>query len=145
MLKKCFLALCGVVLCVPAYARNTTVEQELIRVEHQWKQAVVDRDPVALGQFYADEYISTDSEGLVFTRSQDIEIDTAGVSRLTAFKFDDLRVQAYGDVAVVTGRITTTGILAGAPSQGMSRFTDVFVKRDGRWLCVAAHTTAIGE
>jgi ketosteroid isomerase-like protein len=145
MLKKCFLAFCGVTLCLPAFARDTAVEQQLINVERQWKQAVVDRDPVALGQFYADEYISTDSEGLVFTRSQDIEIDTAGPSRLTAFTFDDLRVRVYGEVAVVTGRIDTTGMLAGAPSQGRSRFTDVFVKRDGRWLCVATHTTAVGE
>jgi ketosteroid isomerase-like protein len=145
MLKNCVLALGAVVLCLPAYAQTTTAEQELISVEHQWKQAVVDRDRAALEQFYADEYISTDSEGLVWTKGQDIEIDTAGASRLTSFKFEDLKLQVYGDVAVVTGRLFTEGFVAGAPSQNLSRFTDVFVKRDGRWRCVATHNTVVGE
>ncbi len=144
-MKKCFLALCGIALCVPAYARDVSAEQELITVEQQWKQAVIDRDRAALDQFYASEYISTDSEGLVWNKRQDIEIDTAGASRLTSFKFEDLRVQVYGDVAVVTGRLFTAGVMAGAPSQNLSRFTDVFVKRDGRWRCVATHSTAVGE
>jgi len=145
MMKRCFLALCGIALCVPAYAADVGAEQQLINVEHQWKQAVVDRDRAALDQFYASEYISTDSEGLVWNKQQDIEIDTTGASRLMAFKFEDLRVQVYGDAAVVTGRLFTTGIVAGGTSQNRSRFTDVFVKRDGRWRCVATHTTAVGE
>jgi ketosteroid isomerase-like protein len=130
---------------MPAAAADLGAEQELINVEHQWKQAVIDRDRAALDQFYASEYISTDSEGLVWTKRQDIEIDTAGASRLTAFRFEDLRVQVYGDVGVVTGRLFTEGFVAGAPSQNLLRFTDVFVKRDGRWRCVATHTTAVGE
>ena len=145
MMKKCFLALYGVALCVPVYAADVGAEQQLINVEHQWKQAVVDRDRSALDRFYASEYISTDSEGLVWNKSQDIEIDTTGASRLMSFRFEDLRVQVYGDVAVVTGRLFTEGVMAGAPSQNLSRFTDVFVKRDGRWRCVATHTTAVGE
>jgi ketosteroid isomerase-like protein len=137
--------LCGIALCGTAYASNITDQQALINLEHQWKQAVVDRDKSALAQLYAEEYISTDSEGLVWTKQQDIEIDTTGASRLTSFRFEDLRVQVYGDVAVVTGRLFTEGFVAGAPSQNLSRFTDVFVNRDGRWRCVATHTTAIGE
>jgi ketosteroid isomerase-like protein len=145
MMKKCFLALCGVALCGTAYARSVTVEQEVINVEHQWKQAVVDRDRTALDQFYAEEYISTDAEGLVWTKKQDIDIDTAGASRLTSFRFEDLKVQVYGETAVVTGRLFTEGFVAGAPSQNLSRFTDVFVRIDGRWRCVATHATAAGE
>jgi len=145
MMNKYFLAVCGVLVGLPAYGQTASVERELIKVEYELTQAVADRDVAALNQLYADEFLSTDSEGMVWTKSQDIAIDTEGASRVTEFTLEDLRVQVYGDVAVVTGRIATKGTLAGAASEGRSRFTDVFVKRDGRWQCVANHTTAMGE
>jgi ketosteroid isomerase-like protein len=145
MMNKYLLAVCGVLVGLPAYGQNASVERDLIKVEHALTQAVADRNVAALNQLYADEFVSTDSEGMVWTKSQDIAIDTEGASRVTSFALEDLRVQVYGDVAVVTGRIATKGTLAGAASEGRSRFTDVFVKRDGRWQCVANHTTAMGE
>jgi ketosteroid isomerase-like protein len=145
MMNKCFLAVCSVLLALPVNAQNAGVERELIKVEHRLNQAVVDREVTTLNQLYADEFISTDSEGMVWTKSQDIAIDTAGASRVTAFTLQDLRVQVFRDAAVVTGRIVTKGTLQGEYSEGRSRFTDVFVKRDGRWQCVANHTTAVGE
>jgi ketosteroid isomerase-like protein len=145
MMNKCFLAVCSVLVALPAYAQNMGVEKDLMKVEHEMMQAVVNRDVAALNEFYADEFLSTDSEGMVWTKSQDIAIDSEGASRVTSFTLEDLRVQVYGDVAVVTGRIVTKGTLAGEASAGHSRFTDVFVKRDGRWRCVANHTTAIAE
>ena len=81
----------------------------------------------------------------LFGEAQDIAIDTdkTGPSRVTSYKLDDLQVRVYGDVAIVTGRNATTGTLFGKAASMKSRFTDVFVKRGGRWQCVANHTTAI--
>ena len=133
----------GMLLAPPAHAQGArTPEQELIAVENDWNEAVIKRDVSALRQFYADEYVSTDSEGMVWNKAQDIAIDTAGASRLTSFKLEDLKVHVYGDVAVVTGRSATKGTTQGAAARGLTRFTDVFVKRDGRWQCVANQATA---
>jgi hypothetical protein len=43
----------------------------------------------------------------------------------------------YANVAVVTGRNTVKGTFARKDISGPTRFTDVFVWRDGRWQCVA--------
>jgi ketosteroid isomerase-like protein len=114
-------------------------------LENTWKDAVVKRDAAALQRLYADEYLSTDQEGLLWTKAQDIAIDTdkAAPSRVTSYKLDDLKVRVYGDVAVVTGRNTSKGTLFGKAASTKSRFTDVFVKRDGRWQCVANHATSV--
>ncbi len=53
---------------------------------------------------------------------------------------DQLAVRAYGDTAIVTGRTTAT-----APVALRLRFTDVFVRRNGRWLVVASHATRIPD
>jgi len=121
---------------------SSPVEQELIKVENEWNQAVIKRDAPALRRFYADEYLSTDPEGMVWNKAQDIAIDTTGASRVTFYKLDDLKVRIYGDVAVVTGRNTMKGTLHGGTASGRNRFTDVFVKRGGRWQCVTSQSTA---
>ena len=125
-----------------AQTQNST-EKELIRVENAWKQAVVKRDVSALQYLYADEYMSVDQEGMTWNKKQDIEIDTAGVSRLSTYKLEDINVRIYGDVAVVTGRNYATGKVLDGAAKAQTRFTDVFVKRDGRWQCVHSQTTPI--
>ena len=123
--------------------KSNSPEQELMKVENDWKQAVVKRDGPALRRLYADEYISTDTEGMVWNKTEDVEIDTTGVSRLTAYNLDDVKIRFYGDVAVVTGRATSKGTLFGRAASAQSRFTDIFVNRDGRWQCVATQATPI--
>lgn len=64
---------------------------------------------------------------------------------VTAFKFSDMKVHVYGDVAVVTGQNTIKGTWEDIPRNisGPYRFTDVFVKRAGRWQCVASQSSRI--
>jgi ketosteroid isomerase-like protein len=47
-------------------------------------------------------------------------------------------VRILGDVAIVHGQ-TSYETADGAPKLG--RYTDVYARRDGRWLAVAAHVT----
>ena len=134
--------LIGALIAPAGWAQvSNSPEEEFIKLENAWKQAVVKRDAATLQRLYADEYVSTDQEGMVWNKAQDIDIDTKGASRLTSYKIDGVKVRLYGDVAVVTGHNTSSGTLHGSAVSGQSRFTDVFLKRDGRWQCVASQTT----
>ncbi len=140
------LMLSGIVAAPASLAQvSATPEQELVKLENSWKEAVIRRDAAALQRLYADEYLSTDQEGMVWNKAQDIDIDTKGVSRLASYKLDDVKVRLYGDVAVVTGHNSSKGTLHGNAASGQSRFTDVFVKRDGRWQCVASQATPVAK
>ena len=50
----------------------------------------------------------------------------------------DVIVRIMGDVAIVHARTTYT--LADGRA-GMGRYTDVWARRQGRWLAVSAHVT----
>lgn len=54
------------------------------------------------------------------------------------------RIQVYGDTAVVTVRSEVHGSDRGKPHKFSGRATDVWIHRAGRWLCVAAHSSALG-
>lgn len=138
------LAIIGWLAAIPGSAQTSgALTQELTKVETAWKDAVVNRDKVALQRLYADEYVSTDSEGQCWNKVDDIEIDTSGGFRLESYKFDDLKVHAYADVAVVTGRSLLAGANRGQKASASFRFTDVFVKRDGRWQLVTTQLTPL--
>ena len=121
--------------------------QELIALENDWSQAAVKRDRTALQRFYADEYVFTDENGFVSNKAKEIENISSGVFRLTSYKFEDMKVHLYGDMAVVTGRNTIKGTWEDIKRDvsGPYRFTDVFVKRSGRWQCVASQSSAVTE
>ncbi|GAA3469249.1 hypothetical protein [Nonomuraea roseola] len=50
--------------------------------------------------------------------------------------------QGYGDTALFTGRVTNTAHHLGRRFDADEWTTDVFVRRQGRWLCVLSHITA---
>ena len=86
-----------------------TPQQTLIALETNWSQAAIVRDGAALDRFYADEYIFTNEDGVTSNKVKEIANITSGTFRLTAFKFNDLKVHVYGDVAVVTGENNIKG------------------------------------
>jgi ketosteroid isomerase-like protein len=144
MRNICGFALMGLLVAPHGWAQTTSgPEQELITLENAWKHAVVKRDTAALQRLYADEYVSTDQEGSVWTKAQDIAIDTKGTSRLASYKLDNMKVRLFGDMAIVTGRNTSKGTLLGTAASAEYRFTDVFIKRDGRWQCLSTQATPV--
>jgi ketosteroid isomerase-like protein len=117
----------------------------LVALETAWSQAAVARDRTALDRFYADEYIFTNEDGVTTNKTKEIANITSGTFRLTAFKFNDLKVHVYGDVAIVTGENNIKGTWEDINKDisGPYRFTDVFVKRNSRWQCVASQSSRI--
>jgi ketosteroid isomerase-like protein len=120
-------------------------EQALLTVETEWSQAAVNRDRAKLDRFYADEYVFTNEDGVTSNKAKEIANITSGTFRLISFKFSDLKVHIYGDVALVTGQNNITGRWEDIAKDvsGPYRFTDVFVKRGGSWQCVASQSSRI--
>ena len=68
-----------------------------------------------------------------------------GKLKFRSVKISELEVRTYGDTAIVIGVNQTSGSWEGADFDGKDRFTDVFVKKDGTWKCVASHSSTISE
>ncbi len=56
---------------------------------------------------------------------------------------DGIEVRQYGDAAIATGRSTIRGTRGGVPFVSRFRWTDVYVRRDGRWQAVSGQLTPL--
>lgn len=82
--------------------------------------------------------------GAVLTKAEVVQMCKAPRPPIETSKLDDLSVRVFGDAAVVTGRTTaTTG--GAKPATLTLRFTDVFIRRAGRWQVVASQATRLGS
>jgi ketosteroid isomerase-like protein len=119
-----------------------TVEQDLIKLDQALADAAVKKDRAMFERGYADDYVYTHSNGSVLNKAQDIAETMSADIKWTSTTQDDLKVRVYGDVGIVTGRQVLNGTAKGYVS-GARRFTDIFVKRNGRWQQVGGQTTLI--
>jgi len=119
------------------------MEEELLKVEKEFANAIVKNDPEVIGRFVADDWIIIDPDGGIVDRARFFEVIKSGVLTHQMMESEDLRVRVYGGGAVVTGLTRTKGKFMGQDFSTQERATDVFVKRDGRWQCVLSHLTRL--
>lgn len=123
---------------------NLLTEQTLINVEKAWNEALISKDLGTVNRIMADEWTGIDFRGATVTKDETLAQLRSGESRNEYVELgDDIIVRVYGDTAVVIGSDTEKSVYQGENSSGRYAFTDVFVKRDGRWQAVASQSTKI--
>ncbi len=114
-------------------------QDELEAIERQWLAA--EHDSAALGRILAEDFLHPVAVGVFLTKAQHIAWAVghpAPGGRQQ--RFDQLRIRKYGDVGVVTGLVISTD---GEGREDRTVFTDVFVRRNGRWQAVNAQENAV--
>lgn len=128
-------------------APSSQVVAQLMQIERDIGDANVRRDKAFFERIEADEFVFIDSGGGITTKAEDVaSLDKpAGETRLVSYVPSEMTVRVYGKTAVVTGLVTSTYKNAERETVVRSRFTDVFVKRDGRWQLVAGHSSRLKQ
>ena len=69
-------------------------------------------------------------------------IKSGALTRKT-FELSEARVRLYGDTALVTSKVKTSGTFRGKPFEVTERQTDVLYWKNGVWKCILTHETKI--
>ncbi|MGI8497503.1 MAG: nuclear transport factor 2 family protein [Gemmatimonadaceae bacterium] len=113
------------------------VERALLRLEDDWAAALVARDAGAFRRLIAPEWVYTDERGQM-GKPAAIKEFTTGSDTVTAAANEDMRALIYGNAAVVTGVLVTSGRGKDGAFRHRYRFTDTWIRRRDRWECVAS-------
>jgi ketosteroid isomerase-like protein len=123
---------------------KAAVEQQLLQMEREWSDAMVKRDASVIDRIEADDFVFTFPGGDLGNKKADLHDAKNATWIVGSVELSDMKVQVYGDAAVVIGKATLRNAKwKGKDVSGDYRFTDTFVKKAGHWQAVASHTNKV--
>jgi hypothetical protein len=130
----CTVVLLATVSSHPSRAQGTAEKskQEVLDLENHWLQ--VEDDPAALESILAPDFLHVVPAGII-SKDEQLNFMRKHPSPQSGTKhFEQMHVRVYGDVAIVNGIVVAT------KTEGTRKtlFTDVFVRRNGKWQAVNA-------
>ena len=119
-------------------AISTATDLEQLReLNGDYIRSVQKGDVHRFDEILADDFLCSNPDGSLVDRKAFLE-QTARPVKISNLEAHDVDVRIMGDVALIHARTTYVGP-DGRPGAG--RYTDVWARRGGRWLAVAAHVT----
>lgn len=121
----------------------TGVEKDIVELEKQWAATIQRQDATQMNQFLGDGYFLA-----IAVQGQPLQIvpRTAWLEALKvyvteSFEVDDIRVQVYGDTAVVFMLFTQKATVGGRDRSAQFVITDIWVKRENVWRVAERHSS----
>ena len=110
-------------------------------LERMWNQAQLNRDASAIAGMISDHFINTEFDGQVSDRAKFLADFGDPKFNLAFMNIGNLDVSMYGTTAIVVGDYHTKGMNKGKPYEHFGRFTDTWIFLNGKWMCVASHSS----
>ena len=120
---------------VPGGARSD--RDILLDLNRDYIRSVQTSDVRRFEQILADDFVCSNPDGSLVDRAGFLK-QTAQPVTIAGLEAHDVAIRLLGDVAIVHGR---TSYRRADGTKGAGRYTDVWARRDGRWLAVSAHVT----
>jgi ketosteroid isomerase-like protein len=109
----------------------------LLGLNRDYIRSVQASDVRRFDEILADDFLCSNPDGSLVDRKAFLE-QTARPVLISNLEAHDVKVRIMGDVAIIHARTTYIRPDGGG---GSGRYTDVWARRQGRWLAVSAHVT----
>jgi ketosteroid isomerase-like protein len=106
-------------------------------LNREYIRSVAQSDAGWFDKHLAADFVNSGADGMLATRDQFIAF-ISRPSTVPDVRCEDVVIRLLGDVALIHARTVDTKP-DGQPGRG--RYTDIWARRDGRWLCVSADVT----
>ena len=124
---------------MPTTSASRTDLESLLELNHEYIRSVQTSDVRRFDEILADDFLCSNPDGSLVDREGFLK-QTAQPVKISGLAAHDVNVRLLGDVAIINARTTYTGP-DGRPGSG--RYTDVWARDGGRWVCIAANVTRL--
>jgi len=116
---------------------NRADTDALRRLNEDFVRSVQESDVRRFEEILADDFLNSNPDGSLVDRAGFLA-QIARPATISNLEARDVRVRIMGDVAIIHAR---TEYRKPDGQAGAGRYTDVWARRNGHWLCVSAHVT----
>ena len=118
-------------------AANTADTDTLRRLNEDFVRSVEMSDVRCFEEILAEDFLNSNPDGSLVDRAGFLA-QIARQAMISNLEAHDVRIRIMGDIAIIHARTTYKKPDGQA---GAGRYTDVWARRQGQWLCVSAHVT----
>ena len=126
--------------------QDTQIEQEIVRLAHEWIEAVGRRDGDALNRILADDFLIAgwlpggklgDRQFYIDDCLRPVDLGQA------TFSYDQWKFRIYDEFVIANCVFKCHALIAGKELEGEFLFTDVWIKQGNGWRVVTRHTSSV--
>jgi ketosteroid isomerase-like protein len=111
--------------------------ETLLALNRDYIASVQNSDVHRFDELLAEDFYCTNPDGSLVDRRAFLA-QTARPVTISNLHAEDVNIRILGDFAIIHARTTYT---CGDGRPGSGRYTDVWARRNGRWLAISAHVT----
>ena len=139
--RQRMIRLCAsLALALGATQAQADTQSELRAIEKRREIAIQSQDFATLQTIYSPDFVAVTADGQFVNRDQLFMVFRKSNQKLS-FDNDDIRVVVAGNTAVLYSRLVAK--MDGGGTAFASRFSHVFVKKNGAWICIAGQSTPL--
>jgi ketosteroid isomerase-like protein len=109
----------------------------LTALNRDYIHSVQHGDVQRFDEILAEDFSCSNPDGSLVDKNQCLA-QTARPVTISGLSVHEVRVRILGDIAIIHARTSYT---TADGEQRNGRYTDVWARRDGKWLAVSAHVT----
>jgi len=124
---------------MPESAPSASEIETLTGLNRDYISSVQNGDVRRFDDILAADFRCSNPDGSLVDRAGFLA-QTARPVTISNLQAQDVEIRMFGDVAIIHARTSYT-LADGRPAAG--RYTDVWARQNGSWLCVSAHVTRL--
>jgi ketosteroid isomerase-like protein len=133
-LLACFLALSGV-----TGAQEESEAAKVRALEIQLTDSYKQRQIEQLASLLDEDFLITFEDGSTLSKTGYVSFMASPSDHVEVAEMTDMKIRVRGTTAIVIGAYHEKGDTKGQAYDYHDRFTDIWIKKSGRWRLVASH------
>jgi len=117
----------------------------LEKLNEDWILSYPGKDTATMSRIFADDFFLIAPNGSRRTRRDVLESTASPAQQIKSARVAKVEVRLLGNIALIMSEASFVSIDNGKEAPGRTNYLDVYEKRNGRWVAIAAHVTYLGQ
>jgi uncharacterized protein (TIGR02246 family) len=125
-----------------AFAQSPDVAA-LKKLNEDWIHSYPAKDTATMSRIFADDMVMITPNGSKMNKMEQLSLTASPNQQIISANVDSVDVRLLGNVGLVMAYASFVLKVNGEEMKGKNCYLDVYEKRNGKWVAIAAHVTLL--